>query len=391
MNANVQPGSNPESTSPDLTLFQQASEELVAVPETVKKLRLRRGFTLETASAQIGKQKGWASKIENGNLALKGEDLERYAEILDVPVKLMTIDLPAVNAEGMMFRKYRTPMKTVSRLESEASVRMHVINRLLEISNQPGAPRFEQIAANTKEQIVEAAAQTRTRWGIPADAPIGNLAGHLEHDGILLSFLPIEIEKVTGVTYWHDELTPPLMMLTRQTIDSTKRFTMAHEFAHLVLDKHSAQLESPKDVEARADLFAGELLAPYEVAKEQFLALKTGDVDGLINLSHYWGLHPKSFVTRASLHGDISKDQASSWYKRLGGITKRRIENEIPAYPVVFKALGQITDFLGTYQWNMASVLSEVYVRRNDFEQVVGVDNKLSQGAGRASLRIAVG
>ncbi|QRZ61723.1 ImmA/IrrE family metallo-endopeptidase [Rothia sp. ZJ932] len=387
MSPSVHPVEHPDTIPQPLSLIPR-EKELVAVPETVKLLRLRRGFTLEAASAQIGKQKGWASKIERGNLELKGEDLESYAEILDVHVKLLTIELPMVDAEGMMFRKYRTPKKTVNMLEAEASLRLHVVNRLLEISNQPSAPLFEQIAANNNHQVVEAARQTRARWGIPPDAPVGNLTGYLERDGIFLTFLPLDVEKVNGVTYWHDEQTPPLMMLTRKTIDNTKRFTMAHEFAHLVLDKYSSRLDSPKAVEARADLFAGELLAPYEVVRGQFFSLNTGDVDGLINLARYWGLHPKSFVTRASIHGDISKDQASSWYKNLGGITKSRIENEFPAYPVRFNALGKITDYLNKYHWNMASVLSEVLVRRSDFEQLVGVDNSLSYGAGRPNFRV---
>lgn len=65
--------------------FQQVDP--VAVPETVNKMRLRRGYTLAQVSEYVGKQKSWASKIEKGKLPLRGTDLEAFASILDVPLK----------------------------------------------------------------------------------------------------------------------------------------------------------------------------------------------------------------------------------------------------------------------------------------------------------------
>ncbi|MFW0183860.1 helix-turn-helix domain-containing protein [Rothia sp. CCM 9417] len=99
---------------------------LVAEPATVKKLRLRRGFTLEWVSKQVERQKGWGSKVESGKIYLTGENLEKYAHILEVPVELMVRPLPAVSAEGLILRKCQTPQKTVNRLEDEAELRVDV-------------------------------------------------------------------------------------------------------------------------------------------------------------------------------------------------------------------------------------------------------------------------
>lgn len=363
---------------------------LTAIPETVNKMRLRRGLTLTQVSESVGKQKSWASKIETGKLPLRGEDLEAYAAILEVPPTLLTIDLPSVDAQGMMFRKYRTPMRTVNMLGAEASLRLHIVNTILEVANQATPPTFDQYSAGNNQEVLQIAQQIRNKWGVAPEKPLTNLAGYLEREGIILTTLPLQVEKVNAVTYWHDEKTAPLVMLTNGTIDNTKRFTLAHEYAHLVLDKHSPEPgDTPKHVESRADLFAGELLAPYETVAPQFLSLKTGDLDGLLAISRYWGLHPKSFVTRASLRRDISKDQAATWYKRLNGSIRQVIEREPAPYPVRFTALHDILGYLREHGWNLMSLLKATNVSRHDLEAVVGADNSIMAAAGgRPALRL---
>ncbi|MFC6352666.1 XRE family transcriptional regulator [Rothia nasimurium] len=391
MNTSVPSVATPQSTTAEPTQLSsyRSQEQQIAAPETVRKMRLRRGMTLAQISEAVGKQPSWASKIEKGKLDLKGEDLEAYASILEVPTTLLTIDLPSVESQGMMFRKYRVPQKTVDMLEAEASIRLHVIDKVLEASKQKKAPTFKQYRAENDDQVVQVAHQIRAQWGVSPDQPLTNIAGYLESEGIILTGLPIQIAKVNGVSYWHDEQTAPLVMLTHATTDNTRRFTLAHEYAHLVLDKYSPEPgDTPKYIEDRADLFAGELLAPYESIKHQFLSLKTGDLDGLMNLSRYWGLHPKSFVTRASLRRDISKDQASSWYKRLNGSYRHIINNEAPPYPVRFTAMSDILNYLRTYSWNLKSLLAITHVSKHDLEAVVGVDNEIMALAGRPALRV---
>lgn len=364
-------------------------KELTAVPETVKKMRLRREMTLTQLAEAVGKQSSWASKIEKGKLKLQGEDLEAYASILEVPTNLLTIDLPSVESQGMMFRKYRTPLRTVNMLESEASLRLHIIDKILDAAKQHKAPTFNEYEAENNEQVMRIAQQIRNKWNINQEKPLTNIAGYLEREGVIITGLPASIEKVNGVSYWHDKNTAPLIMLTNNTIDNTKRFTLAHEYAHLVLDRYSPMGgETPKYIEKRADIFAGELLAPYAVVRPQFLSIRTGDLDGLMKLSRYWGLHPKAFVTRASLQGDISKDQASSWYKRLNGSIRQVIEDEIAPYPVRFTAMSRVLNYLHSHGWNLKSLLAVTNVSRHDLEAVVGMDNEIMAVAGRPAFRV---
>ena len=360
---------------PPSTPQGSSTPALVAVPATVKKLRLRRGYTMEWVSQQIGRQKSWASKVENGKLKLSGEDLISYANILDVHPKLMTQNLPSVSAEGLMFRKYRTPMKTVNRLEAEAEVRVHILDKLLDLAEQPKKPLFPQYNVESIPQgAVGVAHLIRERWQI-GENPVQNRAGFLEQEGIFITNLPEEIEKVTAASYWHLEDSAPIIMLSKSPIDNTKRFTLAHEFAHLILDKLSPTVDSPKELESRADVFAGELIAPYHLIRSDFLNLKTGNIEGLLPLAEYWGLHPKSFITRASKLGDISKDQATAWYKRLNGSFKEIIETTIPRYPVHTTAVARILEYLKEYKWTPGLLMKKLDIRITDFKEIMGEDH----------------
>ncbi|MFW0109352.1 helix-turn-helix domain-containing protein [Rothia sp. P13129] len=346
--------------------------ELVVNPETAKKLRLRRGYTMEWASNQIGRQKGWVSKIENAKLKLTGEDLENYANLLDVPVSLMTKTLPEVSAEGLMFRKYRTPKKVVSRLESEAELRVHIFNSLLDIAKQPRKPTFPQYnVENTPRGPIGAAQLIRERWGV-GNEPINDLAGLLEREGIIITDMPINVEKVAGATFWELEDSAPMIMLSNKILTVTQRFTLAHEFAHLVLDKTSPLLENAKDIEQRADIFAGELLAPYELVCDDFLKIRTDKVDDLLRLATYWGLHPKSFVIRAAKVGDISKDRATAWYKKLNGTARDIIELNQCLYPVKPTAIPRILGRLSEFNWTPGLLMKQLNLRISDFKSIIG-------------------
>ena len=68
----------------------------------------------------------------------------------------------------------------------------------------------------------------------------------------------------------------PITLVTRSVVDDTRRFTVAHEFAHLVMDEASGPADDA-DVEARADAFAGELLAQRQKLFAVFLVFQLAD------------------------------------------------------------------------------------------------------------------
>lgn len=142
---------------------------------------------------------------------------------------------------------------------------------------------------------------------------------------------------------------------------NTQRFTLAHEFGHLVMDRLSPKL-APKEIEARADAFSGELLAPYTYYKTDPLMLHTGDIAALMRLSKCWGLHPKSFIVRARMNGDISEAQATPWYKAMGRTNKILIDATPTPYPVQTNLIGYYINELKKHKWSVPDLEERLHI-----------------------------
>lgn len=347
---------------------------IIANPDTVHLLRTRRGFTLAFMAEQVGKQTPWASKIESGKLSLSGELLDSYAAILGVPARKLAQEIPPVMVEGMAFRKNRVPQKTEDKLRSEAAVRTNIVTPLLRLANQREAPLFPQFNVDLLDHGASAAAwKIRERWGVVG--PVRNLAGHLEAEGIFLSAMPAEIKKVSAVSAWQAPQSAPHIMLSTAEPNDRQRFTLSHEFGHLVMD-HTSHLTDPKQVENRADEFAAELLAPYALIRDDFLQLGTGDVQGLLPLQAQWGLHPAAFVHRARLNGDISKEATSAWYRRLNGPFRALVASTRPNFPVRFSAFADLIRLLKDHGWHPQAIAAQVdYYFDPDVVAVAGETN----------------
>lgn len=346
---------------------------LVANPDTVHLLRTRKGFTLAYMAEQVGKKTPWASKIESGGLSLSGPLLDSYAAILGVPAIKLTEELTPVAAEGMAFRKNKVPQKTADKLQSEAAVRLDIITSLLHLAHQRQAPLFPQFDVDLFDHGATAAAwKIRERWGVVG--PVRNLAGHLEAEGAFLSDMPAEVRKVAAVTAWPSPDSAPVMMISAREPTNRRRFSIAHELGHMIMDRHSRSCTA-KDVEARADEFAGELLAPYSLVRDAFLQLRPGDVQSLLPLQSEWGMHPAAFVQRARLHEDISKEDTSVWYRALNGPFRSLIASTPPSFPLRFSAFSDLIQLLKDYGWHPQAIANHVNFYTPDIIDIAGKTN----------------
>ena len=337
---------------------------LRAVPDTIRTLRTRRGFTLGYLAEQVGKQTPWASKIESGRLSLSGELLSQCAAVLNVPAVLLTEVLAPVSTEGLVFRKYNIPRKVEERLQSEATVRAHVIDRLLTLTQQEKAPSVPEFNVGVLDSGAPGAAwKLREFWSI--EGAVTDLAGRMEALGIFITPSPIDVDKVSGLNASSGPDTAPVILLNTRLHADTQRFTLAHELGHLVMDAKSPQL-SPKELETRADQFASELLAPYGLIRDDVLALRAGDVRGLLPLQRRWGLHPKAFITSARIHGDLSAETSTIWFRALNGSFKSLVSSAPSSFPVQPRALGDLIALLRDNQWYPEAISQFVNVHTSE-------------------------
>ncbi|YAL82476.1 helix-turn-helix domain-containing protein [Dermacoccaceae bacterium W4C1] len=352
----------------------RATSEIEAQAATVRLLRQRRGLTLADLAANVQKQPAWASRIETGKLTLRGRDLVDCAAVLNVPPEMLATPVSEADLEGVHFRKYRVPKKVEARATAEGNFVAYLVNSLLVKAGQEQDHRFPQIDANTlstdpREAGSAAARIVRDHWGL-GTAPINDLAGRIESGGLFIAPLPPDITKVSAVSVWHGAGNAPVTLLDRRIIDDTRRFTLAHELGHIVMDQRSG-LGDDKDIEARADAFAGELLAPYDQVRDTVRSLDLSMFGTLMQLQRTWGLHPSSFIRRGYFAGDITASAQTRWFQEFNGARRNLLRNLRSPYPLQPTAIGALLTMMKSVGWTAATLARDLHVHVDELAAVL--------------------
>jgi len=101
--------------------------------------------------------------------------------------------------------------------------------------------------------------------------PIRDLRKTLTKAGARVFILPIEARRISGISWWHNEYGPCILVNAYDEPSGRRTFTMAHEYAHLVR-KHppticDMELDDPEEQYANA--FASSFLIPaVDLGKE---------------------------------------------------------------------------------------------------------------------------
>ena len=107
-----------------------------------------------------------------------------------------------------------------------------------------------------------AARMLRDTWNLGLD-PIQNMAELLEIQGVKVLFMNlVNIHGLTAFVRVRDGLSLPVLIVNDNERGERKRFTMAHELGHLMLEVFHSDLE-----EKAVDRFAGALLIPAETLR----------------------------------------------------------------------------------------------------------------------------
>lgn len=166
--------------------------------------------------------------------------------------------------EGVEFRKKAS---TSRREEAQVEAKLlHHLERYLKLEELLGLasvewdkPREAPYPARSLEDAEHAAATLRTAWGLGLD-PIPNLAELLEERGIKVCSLDADdIGGLTARVTAPGKPGIPVIVVNRLSWGERKRFTLAHELGHMVLDPHP-----DVNAEKAANRFAGAFLMPAE-------------------------------------------------------------------------------------------------------------------------------
>ncbi|WP_303945876.1 ImmA/IrrE family metallo-endopeptidase [Rothia mucilaginosa] len=159
-----------------------------------------------------------------------------------------------------------------------------------------------------------AAQYVRHVWGL-GDGPIAHVLREVENHGVCAVFAPFEHASLDAYSVFGGGV--PLIVLNPTVGDYYRqRFDVAHELGHLVM--HPDAEPGNKVIEAQADAFASELLAPSEVLHDE---LPTR-MDGagwlkLKELKERWGVSMKVLLDKAYALGRLTEEGYRAGLKSL--------------------------------------------------------------------------
>ncbi len=223
--------------------------------------------------------------MELGNRAVSSLELDRLARFFGRDVReFLADDFKDQDALAALFRAGAGVVQqrhVVDALRKCASLGREVTNleRLLGIDREGGAaalsplpmPRSRWQAVQQGERV---ASQERRRLGLGI-APVGNLSELFETQGVRTAQIDLP-DDVSGLTM-ADEAMGVFIVANRRHPAVRRRFSLAHEYAHALLDRDrlgtvSRTTERGDFSEVRANTFAASFLLPGEGVR-QFMTL----------------------------------------------------------------------------------------------------------------------
>lgn len=240
--------------------------------ERLKLARKKAGHSLRSLSEALEGQVSAQAigKYERNEMMPASDVLTALAKELSVSVSFLLSD-QVEELEEVEFRKKSTS-SAKERAQVEAMVIDHV-ERYLEIEEILGlesaewhSPLKQPRLLKSEEDAEQLAYDVRKVWKLGCD-PIPNMTELFEERGIkvMVLDLPESFSGVTCLVQRSNKRPPvPVIVISMHVTLERRRFTLAHELAHRLIDS-----KSKINHEKASDRFAGAFLVPAEHLKKE--------------------------------------------------------------------------------------------------------------------------
>lgn len=293
-------------------------------PELLLLAREYRGYSQAELAEKIEIDQGHYSRIERGllNAPISEASANALAKALDFPVSFFLqkdelSGLPLSVHEPAWRKQASLRAGDLRKLRAELNLRiMHLRRYMQAIDFEPERP-LPRIDVDEVGGPAKAAALVRRAWQVPP-GPIKSLTDLCERAGILVIQAKLPA-KVDGVTMRLRDV-PPIIFLNADAPPDRMRHSLGHELGHLVM--HSMPSDS---MEEEADVFAGELLAPIEDLRRDFIGGKI-NLERLVRLKRYWKVSVASLIYRARKYEYLLQHQAEYLWRQTSALGWRKRE-----------------------------------------------------------------
>jgi len=258
--------------------------------------------------------------MENGDLRVSAELMQKLADLLGVTPAWFLQESPKIDWIG--YRK-ASRMTAVDRdhIEAIAVVVVEHHLRLNQLLKRDYPVSEAGIPVATGEDAERAAVEVRNRLGL-GRLPIHSMAGLFEETGGIIVECSCPGKQFDGRA--GTVAGRPVVVLDADRSDDRKRFSLAHELGHIVMDVGDAD---KKTQEKLAHRFAGAFLVPGEVVhRELGHARRSLPLNELMMLKRTYGLSMQAFARRAFDLGIIGAEAFRSFSIQMSRQGYRRRE-----------------------------------------------------------------
>ncbi len=269
------------------------------------------------------------SKYERGASVPRASLLKQLGAVLHVPAEYFLRE-PGVLIAWIAFRKRAAVgSREKDRVKAVALERVEAYVRLRERLTHESAAAFPKgFPFATLDDAEAAAHRLRKEWGLD-DMPIESMTDLIEdREGIVVELEGSE-DAVDGLAGLANGC-HAVVVVDPAVEDDRKRFTLAHELGHLVMDRVDA---ADADAEERlANRFASAFLVPKEIAVKELGAKRTSlSFEELKILKMKHGLSMQAWIYRARDCGIIDDRHFRFLFDQMSRLGMRRKE------PVAYK------------------------------------------------------
>ena len=293
--------------------------EKVFNPVMLKLMRKARGFNQTAFSKLVEVTQGAYSKIEQGFMEVDGVKINRFSDILKVPVDFFYLEEKMFPPATPLHRSRSAVSKNlVDKIEAIANLMRIQVNILLESIDdfKVTIPKID----NSFMSPEEIANNIRSILHIPY-GPIDNMIDIIENCGIFVVELDFETEKIDGFSMFGTRV-QPIIFINRSFPADRKRFTLAHEFGHLIMHDNVNYNEF-NNIEDEANRFASEFLMPSNEIKSQLSNL---NIAKLVNLKRIWKVSMAAILHKAGDLKTITQNQSKYLWIQMSKKGYRRKE-----------------------------------------------------------------
>lgn len=274
----------------------------------LRQARRARGLSGVDLADMVGVKSQTISAHELDKSTPSPQLVEQLAMVLNVPLAFFLLPAPKTAESAIFWRANSTATRIA---QERAEVRLEWFQEIVDYfrnyfnfphANLPQLGFGSDFKSIKSSQIECAAKECRNLWGLGLK-PISNIVADLEENGVLVTTMALEADKLDAFSQLSEIDTTPYVVLGEDKASGPRRnFDAAHELGHLVLhnkvDKKHINIASDlKIIESQAHHFARAFLLPADAFEADLWA---PSLDAFVSLKTKWNTSAQAMIFRCA-------------------------------------------------------------------------------------------